>query len=95
MQAQRKLLTALAAIWGLHADEVERYVSLHKPALGTSGGEVTVGRAMLPAIDADAALKRSLMRAGQQQVLHKLIVPSSAETSGTRDVMHAHCQPIP
>ena len=29
---------------------------------------MTVGRAVLPAVDADAAFKRSLMKAGQQQV---------------------------
>ncbi len=88
-QAQRKLLSALAAVWGLHADEVERYVSLHKPALGVSGGEVTVGRAMLPAVDADAAVKRSLMQAGQQQVQRYFYAVLRA-LSRCRDEVPAH-----
>ena len=48
-------------------------MSLHKPALGVSGDEITVGRTALHAVDADAAVKRSVMRAGQRQVLRCLV----------------------
>lgn len=64
----RKLLNALALLWGLGADDVERLLSLAKPAVSVSGADVLVGRALLPAVQPETAAARSLMQAGQQQV---------------------------
>ena len=74
-EAARKLLNALALLWDLGTDDVERLLALNKPAVSASGTDVLIGRAVLPAFQPETAAARSLMLAGQQQVR-----PSSTHT---------------
>jgi len=47
MQAQRRLLTAVAALWALPEDSLEQYLTLRKPSLARTDSDVHVGRANL------------------------------------------------
>jgi hypothetical protein len=53
-EAGERLLRALAALWALPPEAVQRYTSLHKPAVQAGGGDLSVGRATLPLLDAAA-----------------------------------------
>ncbi len=47
MQAHRRLLTAVAALWALPEDSLEQYLTLRKPALVQTDSDLHVGRANL------------------------------------------------
>ena len=47
MQAHRRLLTAVAALWALPEDTLEQYLTLRKPALVQTDSDLHVGRANL------------------------------------------------
>ena len=47
VQAQRRLLTAIAALWALPDDSLEQYLTLRKPSLAQTDSDVHVGRANL------------------------------------------------
>ena len=47
VQAQRRLLTAVAALWALPEDSLEQYLTLRKPSLARTDSAVHVGRANL------------------------------------------------
>lgn len=79
-QARRKVLSALAALWGVAADQVEQYMTLHKPALLL--GDVThvkVGRACLPLVGTISASSAAMMQAAKP------------EGNGTTGQVGSHC----
>ena len=50
VQARRKLLAAMLAMWALPEDVLEQYLVLKKPMIQDTGADVVVGRAILPKI---------------------------------------------
>lgn len=73
VQARRALLGALAALWALPGDCVERLTALHKPEMRAGLGEVAVGRAVLPMMaDERAARSEAASRVGCSSVTQKI-----------------------
>lgn len=55
LQARRKLLLAMLALWALPEDYLEQYLSLRKPRLEEGTADVAIGRAALPRTHAQVA----------------------------------------
>jgi hypothetical protein len=64
VQAGDQLLCALAALWAVPAEAVQQYAALHKPALQAGAADLSVGRAMLPLLDAAAGRQALATAAG-------------------------------
>ena len=69
LQARLSLLRALAALWGLTEDQVQQYSVLNKPSLQTSQAEISLGRAILPAL-ASQSIQPGLTPASSNKVCH-------------------------
>lgn len=57
VQARRKVLTAMLALWALPEDVLEQYLVLKKPVIQDTGADIVVGRALLPKVLPEQAQK--------------------------------------
>jgi hypothetical protein len=77
-QAKRKLLLALAALWGLGSDAVDLVTSLSKPKLQAGDADVAIGRAVLPMVVGRRAAKDAAAAARGVAADRKVCAPLGA-----------------
>lgn len=85
VQARRKVLTAMLAVWALPEDVLEQYLVLSKPMIQDSSADVTVGRAVLPKTSSQQ-LKQSPAKkvvAASQEMSRLIILSCPGNHPGT------------
>lgn len=67
------MLRALAALWGMHEEQVQQYTALNKPSMHLSPAEVSIGRAVLPMLVSQSQQFSPITPANSNKVCVKLM----------------------